>query len=154
MKTIVEIDSNAKVSIDSIQICIRDVYGRTVNSVRAIPQSEQGGTWESVWRNECCDICDALAELLNIPKDPRTGWVTCIKMIKERLLTHKLPQPEQRQGRVFQETLNRLADDIVKYLSHSENRDVYHTEKFIRNWQPIPTQAEQGEKVKDKIDIK
>jgi len=37
---------------------------------------------ETQWRKESSNICDALADLANLPRDPRPGWVNCIDKIE------------------------------------------------------------------------
>jgi hypothetical protein len=49
--------------------------------------------------------------------------------------TPKPPQTEEPRN-TCAVCLNKLAGDIFVYLSDYDNRDVFHTEKFIKNWNP------------------
>ena len=38
-----------------------------------------------MWRKECDLICDALADIAGLPREPRPGWMNCIEKIEGML---------------------------------------------------------------------
>jgi len=60
----------------------------TINGKRAQEHAQtilHADVYRELWVNECSLICDELADLAGLPKEPQPGWQNCIKLIREKL---------------------------------------------------------------------
>ncbi len=72
---------------DSVCTFIRDLHRRS-DELKAAQDARD------MWSRECGLMCDALADLTGVPRDPRPGWKHCIEKIKSDL--HRRSEANER----------------------------------------------------------
>ena len=76
---------------------------------------------------EATNKIDAIIKGKHKARRQRDNW-------KERAL--ELVNENNKLKGDHRKMMGELAYDLVEYLSDDEKRNVYHIEKFIRNWKP------------------
>jgi hypothetical protein len=123
MKTIVEINNKnfpGLITCDSIKKALKRYFGDFAFTVRELPEQQM------INQKYLLDAIDKIHSALC------TGKSGTWQMRVEQTVEAAKKQHNWREE---------LAKDLVEYLSIYDDRDVSHTETFIRNWKPKEANA-------------